>query len=139
LGACNDQNNEDKEQEPEQIVELVLPNCGKNKEQLDKNGAKGQNTRHEHTGKGRHKPLLLGYLPMDLIRSHRILVRRLLLAVIVAQEDQWDRYAKPQQQNGDHRSEWNSAGRFLAPDEKVEDETNAKDNARVQGLTLQHS
>ena len=74
---------------------------------------------------------------MDLIRSHRILIRRLLLAVVIAEEDEWHGNAKPQQQNGNHRGEGNSARAFFAPNEEVENETDAKNNSRVQGRTLQ--
>ena len=43
--ACgNNQNDEDQEEKSKQVIKLIFVNSRKNKEQFDKNGAKGQHT-----------------------------------------------------------------------------------------------
>ena len=47
LGAGDDENDKHEEQESKQVIELVLPDCCQDEEQLNKHSTKWQNTSYQ--------------------------------------------------------------------------------------------
>mmetsp|Transcript_30367 Transcript_30367/g.91946 ORF Transcript_30367/g.91946 Transcript_30367/m.91946 type:complete len:473 (+) Transcript_30367:321-1739(+) len=132
LRARDQEDAEHERQEPEEVVELVLPQRRHDEEQLGEDGTEGQDPA-DHAGEHRlDEPRLRGDLPWDLVRSDRERDRVPPVAEVRAQEDQWHRYAEPQHQQGEHRRERDRARRPLAPDEQVQDEEDGEHDARVQ-------
>ena len=62
LGAGDNKDHKDKEQEPEEVVELVLVYGGEDKEQLYETGAKWENAGHQSAHHGMHVPDLCRHL-----------------------------------------------------------------------------
>lgn len=76
-----------------------------------------------------HVPRLLGYLPWDLVRPHRVLRSRLLEPKVAAHKHQRHRHTEPQEADGDQRAEGHGTAALLAPHQQVEDEEHCEDDA----------
>ena len=73
LGAGDAEDHEHKEEEAEHVVGLGGPDGVQDEEQLDENAAKGQHPAHHAAGQGLRVDALLGDLPGDFVRAHRVL------------------------------------------------------------------
>ena len=132
LGARDDNNKEHEEQEAEQVVVLILPDGREDEEELDEAGAEGQHARHQRADQRMHVPDLVGHLARYLIGAHRLRVRLLAVAEVVAEEHEGQRDAEDHGEQGDHGRERHRARRSLAPDEEVEQERGAEQYERVE-------
>ena len=79
---------------------------------------------------------MLWDLSRYLVGSHWVLVRLLPETKVEPGECEGEGDSKPHTEEDQHGGDGDSAGRVNTPDEKVEDETSAKDNCRVERSRL---
>mmetsp|Transcript_10839 Transcript_10839/g.34246 ORF Transcript_10839/g.34246 Transcript_10839/m.34246 type:complete len:406 (+) Transcript_10839:509-1726(+) len=132
LGARQDEDEHDEEEEAKDIVELVQPDRAQDEEELDEHRAERQHAAHDDGEGGLHVPRLLRHLPRDLVGPDREVRRFALVPKVGAEEDERHRDAKPEEQQRDERAERHRAGRRLAPDEEVQHEEDREDDPRVE-------
>merc|ERR1719424_2316291 len=133
LGAGDDQDEEDEEQEAKHVVELVQPDGGEDKEELDKHSAKREDSANQYGEGGPHVPDLLGHLPRYLVDADRQVDVLAPVAEVGPRKDQRHGDSEPQHQQRKHGSERDRARRLLAPHKAVEDEEDEKDDAGEEG------
>ena len=132
LGACDDEDEQHEREEAEDVVEALQPDGGHDEEELDEDGAEGEDAAHQHVERAAHVPRLLGDLPRDLVGAARVLVQLGLEAEEGAEEDEGDGDAEPHADERHDRAEGHGARRAAAPDEEVEEERADEDDARVE-------
>lgn len=137
LRAGDDEDEEHDEEEAEDVVELVQPDGGQDEEQLDEDRAERQDAPDQNGEHRAHVPGLLRDLARDLVRAHGVLGGGLLEAEVAPDEDERDRDAEPQEDQGEHGAEGDGPRGLLPPDEAVEDEEGAEDDAREEERGLQ--
>ena len=84
------------------------PDWVQNEEQLDEDAAERKDTTHDNSGNWFCVKDLLRDFSLDRVGADRMLDRSIFVAIESSQEGKWDGNTKPQKENDDEGSEWNS-------------------------------
>ncbi len=91
LAARDEQDEEDYQKEPKDVVVLVEPDRREDEEQLDEDGAEGQHAAYQDSESGLHVPRLRRDAPRDEVRLRRVCQRLRSAAEMCARKDEGHR------------------------------------------------
>lgn len=115
LGASNDEDNEDQEKEAVHIINLTAPDTVENKEELDENTSKGENSTHNDARNGLSINRLIRNLSGNLVGSDWLFYSRLPESKVSSYESKRHGDAEPKGQKSYQSEEWNGCRRSVVP------------------------
>lgn len=131
--AGDDKYEQDDEKEGEEVVDLLQPDRGEDKEKFNEDGTEGQDTAEEDRKERIQVPHLRRDGTRDVVDAHRVLDGRATRREMSAHHGQWYGDAEPESNQSEQVQEGNSSRGSFRPQEEVEEEEDAKDETRQQG------
>jgi len=132
LRAGDDQDDEDKKQKSIHVIDLTGPDAVEDKEELDEDASKGENTTHNDARNGLSVNRLVRYLSRDLVGPDWLFNCWFSEPKISPNKGEGDRHSKPKSQEGNQSEERNGCRGGIVPEDKVQNEEMSKDDTRTQ-------
>mmetsp|Transcript_5981 Transcript_5981/g.13763 ORF Transcript_5981/g.13763 Transcript_5981/m.13763 type:complete len:248 (+) Transcript_5981:859-1602(+) len=122
LGADEEEDAEYEGKEPKKVVEAMLPDGREDEEELNKDGAKGEQAPNEHRDTPVQVPLLGRDLAGDGVGAGGESERLRAKPEVSSEKGERNTDEEGESQHGDKGPEGDGVGRTLSPDDHVEDE-----------------
>jgi len=110
LGAGDDQDDEDEKQKSIHVIDLTGPNAVEDKEKLDEDASKRENSSHDDPRNGLGVDRLVRYLSGYLVCPNWLLNGWFSEPKVSPNKGEGDRYSKPEGQEGDQGEERDGCG-----------------------------